>query len=96
MKILKNFDLSKFNTFGIAARAKYFTEVNNEAELKELFTSTIFKNNLKLFLGGGSNILLTQDFEGLVILNKIKGVEILSENDANVTIRAMGEKSGTI
>ena len=90
MKILKNFDLSKFNTFGIAARAKYFTEVNNEAELKELFTSTIFKNNLKLFLGGGSNILLTQDFEGLVILNKIKGVEILSENDASVTIRAMG------
>jgi len=90
MKILKNFDLSKFNTFGIVARAKYFTEVNNEAELKELFASAVFKENEKLFLGGGSNILITRDFPGLVVQNKLKGIEIAEDNSDYVLVRAMG------
>src|SRR3989344_9627760 len=90
MKILKNFDLSKFNTFGIVARAKYFTEVNNEAELKELFASAVFKENEKLFLGGGSNILITRDFPGLVVQNKLKGIEITEDKSDYVLVRAMG------
>lgn len=90
MKILKDYDLTKLNTFGISARAKFFAEIKSEFDLKELFQSQEFKNNKKLFLGGGSNILITHDFDGLIILNRLKGIEILSETGDNVFIKSMG------
>ncbi len=90
MNINKNYDLSKLNTFGIAAKAKFFVEVHNEAEFKELLDSTEFKNNQRLFLGGGSNVLFTKDFDGLVILNKLKGIEILKEDSESVVIKCLG------
>ena len=90
MQILQNYDLTKLNTFGISVQAKFFVELNNESDLKELFLSPEFKNNEKLFLGGGSNILFTKNFNGIVILNKIKGVEIIKEDSENVFIRSMG------
>jgi UDP-N-acetylmuramate dehydrogenase len=77
MQIIKNYDLTKLNTFGIHAEANFFVELGSESDLKELFASTEFKDNEKLFLGGGSNILFTKDFDGIVILNKLKGIEIL-------------------
>ncbi|KKU22016.1 MAG: UDP-N-acetylenolpyruvoylglucosamine reductase [Candidatus Nomurabacteria bacterium GW2011_GWA1_46_11] len=70
MKIKKNYNLSKLNTFGIQANAKFFAEVNTEAELEELFRSPEFKSNEKVFLGGGSNLLLTRDWPGIAVLNK--------------------------
>src|SRR3989344_9277032 len=87
MIISKNYDLTRLNTFGISARAKFFVEIKEEGELTELFGSPIFQKNPKLFLGGGSNVLLTEDFEGLVILNRVKGTEILEENTEEVVIR---------
>lgn len=77
MKILKNYDLTELNTFGISAKAKYFVEIFEEKDLKELFCSKEFKNNERLFLGGGSNVLFTKDFDGIVVLNKLKGIEII-------------------
>ena len=77
IEIKKNYDLTKLNTFGISAWAKFFVELNDEKDLEELFLSPEFKNNQKLFLGGGSNILFTKNFDGIVILNKLKGIEIL-------------------
>ncbi len=77
IKIFQNYDLTKLNTFGIFARAKFFVELEKESDLKELFLSSEFKNSPKLFLGGGSNVLFTKDFDGIVILNKIRGIEIL-------------------
>ncbi len=90
MKILEKFDLTKFNTFGIKAIAKYFVEINSLEDLLSLSQENIFKENPKLFLGGGSNILFTQDFEGLVILNKLKGIETLSEEDNTVFVKSFG------
>jgi UDP-N-acetylmuramate dehydrogenase len=89
MEIKQNYDLTQLNTFGVRARAKFFTEISTEADLTELFTDTLFKNNQRLFLGGGSNILFTRDFDGMVILNKLKGIEILNESSNDVLIRAM-------
>jgi len=89
MKIQHNYNLFKLNTFGISASAKFFVEINNENDLKELFESKEFKDNAKLFLGGGSNVLFTKDFDGIVILNKLKGIEILREDSENVLIRCM-------
>jgi len=90
MKIERNYNLSKLNTFGISVHAKLFVEIKNEDDLKGLFETPEFKNNQKLFLGGGSNVLFTKDFDGLVILNRLKGIEIIEEDGESVRIKCMG------
>ncbi|MCM2339003.1 MAG: UDP-N-acetylmuramate dehydrogenase [Burkholderiales bacterium] len=90
MEILKNYDLTKLNTFGVKAFAKFFFELKEEKDLGGLFLSSEFKNNEKLFLGSGSNILFTKDFDGIVILNSLKGISILKEDEDFVYIRALG------
>src|SRR3989344_4275864 len=89
MRILKDYDLTKLNTFGISVNAKFFIEVESEEDLKELFNLREFKENERIFLGGGSNVLFTKDFEGIVILNKIKGITILEETSDTLTIHSM-------
>jgi UDP-N-acetylmuramate dehydrogenase len=89
-KIFQDYDLTKLNTFGISAQAKFFVELLEEAHLKDLFISPEFKNSQKLFLGGGSNVLFTKDFDGIVVLNKLKGIEISREDSENVFIKSMG------
>ncbi len=88
MKILKEVSLKSYNTFRIDAKAKYFAEVKSEDELSEILTSGEYKNIPKLILGGGSNILLTKDFDGLVLKISIPGIEIISEDDETITIKA--------
>ncbi len=90
MEIYKDYDLTKLNTFGISVKAKFFIEIRDETDLEKLFDTLEFKNSKKLFLGGGSNILFTKNFDGLVILNKLKGIKILSETSTDVVIRSMG------
>ncbi|MEK7080794.1 MAG: UDP-N-acetylmuramate dehydrogenase [Patescibacteria group bacterium] len=90
MKISKNYDLTKLNTFGISVSAKFFIEVHSETDLKELFNLPEFKQNKKIFLGGGSNVLFTKNFDGLVVLNKLKGIKILKAGKGLVFIKAMG------
>ncbi len=88
--IEKDFDLRELNTFGIPARAKYYTEIHSENDLISLLNTSEFKDNPRLFLGGGSNVLFTKDFDGLVILNKLKGIEIAREDSEYVWVRSMG------
>ena len=82
LQIQQNFSLKKFNTFGIAARAKYFVEINHEDELALLFADQKWKNEPRLILGGGSNMLFVDDFDGIVIHINIKGMahELMPEN----------------
>jgi len=86
----ENFSLKAHNTFGVDAKAKYFTEVHSTEELTE--TLNHFKTSTLplLFLGGGSNILLTKDFEGLAIKLNLKGIHegILNEDEVLVTAKA--------
>ena len=90
MQIFKNYNLSKLNTFGINVNAKFFVEIKSENDLEELFALSEFKESKKMFLGGGSNVLFTKDFDGMVILNKLKGIEILEEDSEIVIVKAMG------
>ena len=90
VEIVKDYDLKDLNTFGISAKAKFFAVLENESDILELFESEEFKNNEKLFLGGGSNMLFTKDFDGIVILNKLKGIEILEEDEDTVFLKSMG------
>ena len=72
--------------------AKYFAEFHSAVELQELLVSSVAKVNPKLILGGGSNILFTKNYEGLVLCNRMKGKEILREDEANVFVKvAAGE-----
>lgn len=89
MEIKQNYDLTKLNTFGVSVRAKFLVEVKNESEITELFGMPEFKNNKRIFLGGGSNVLFREDFDGIVIINKLKGIEIISEDSENVLVRVM-------
>lgn len=74
-QILENFPLKNLNTFGVEAFANYFVEINREEELEELFSDKRWKVINRLVLGGGSNILFTQNFDGLVIKINIQGIE---------------------
>ncbi|HEX8038306.1 MAG TPA: FAD-binding protein, partial [Chryseosolibacter sp.] len=86
--VRENVDLYPFNTFGIHSSARYFVTVRSVAEVQELLRSGWFKNHPFLILGGGSNILLTKDFSGVVVKNEIGGVAIVGEDDARVTLKA--------
>jgi UDP-N-acetylmuramate dehydrogenase len=75
LQIQQNVSLKNFNTFGVEAHARYFAEINHEEELKELFMDPQWQQAERLVLGGGSNMLLINDFEGLVIRMNIRGIE---------------------
>lgn len=88
MHINNNTPLKPFNTFGISVNAAYFTEVFSEEELKEALLYASHHCLKVLVLGGGSNVLLTKDFNGLVIKNSIGSIEISHEDDTSVYIKA--------
>ncbi len=81
MNFYKNISLKKLNTFGIKVNCKLFCEVHSKLELTNLIQTQEFKRNNYLILGGGSNMLFTKDFDGLIIKNEIKGIDIIFEND---------------
>lgn len=86
----ENFSLKPYNTFGVDAKAKYFIEIHNIEELKDALNFSKEKSLSLLFLGGGSNILLTKDFDGLAIKLNLKGIseENLNNNEVLVTAKA--------
>ncbi len=86
MQIQENISLRSYNTFGIDVKARYFSRFNNSDELEELTA-----NNSRLptlILGGGSNILFTKDFDGLILKNEIKGIAELHEDSEYVYVKA--------
>ncbi len=90
MRIEKNYDLKGLNTFGIKTKARFFVEIKTEEDLLELFRTKEFKENKKLFLGGGSNILFTGNFDGIVVFNKLKGIEVTKYDLNFVFIKSYG------
>lgn len=88
MNFSNNFSLKKYNSFGIEAKAKYFSGFSTREELEFLLQSTEVKLNQLLVLGGGSNILLTDDYNGVVLKNEIKGIETVEETDEHYIIKA--------
>ncbi len=86
--IQENISLKPFNTFGIDANAKYFAEAESVEELKEILANPSAKSLPLLVVGGGSNLLLTKDFEGLIIHIKIKGIAVVDEDAEHVFVQA--------
>ena len=86
MEILHHFSLKNYNTFGIEAKAKQFVAVHSTDELKNILEQK--KEEKKFILGGGSNMLLTQDIDALVIHIDLKGKSIIEENDDFVWVES--------
>lgn len=84
MQIQSDFSLKNYNTFGIEAKAKQFVSVSSIAELKEI----LVQNNPIFILGGGSNLLLTQDIKKLVLHVNLKGIEIVETNEDFAIVKA--------
>lgn len=92
MNIQENFSLKRYNSFGIDARAKYFASFKTLGELEEslIFYKRVTGTDLSatLILGGGSNMLFTKDFDGLVVKNELMGIEKVREDDNYVYVKA--------
>ena len=86
MQIHTNFSLKNYNTFGIEAKAKEFVSVHSSDELIEILQQR--PASKKFILGGGSNMLLTQDVDALVIHLDLKGKKIIDENDDFVWVES--------
>ena len=84
--IKKNISLKNYNSFNIEVNAKEFVEVNSKDQLIEI--ANITKGKKVLYLGGGSNILFTRDFDGIVIHLNIKGVQFEKTNSDETVVQA--------
>jgi UDP-N-acetylmuramate dehydrogenase len=92
VKILERVNLQSLNTFGIEAYCDHFTEINSIQDFQSLIHDPIYQSKPKLILGGGSNILFTKDFNGLVIKNNLKGIEIVKDESEYAWVKvAAGE-----
>jgi len=87
LDIQRNISLKPYNTFRIPVSAHAFIAINDEADLPRLFAQNDWADRPLLVLGGGSNILFTKDFEGLVIKMAIGGIQVKEQGDT-VLVRA--------
>ena len=87
MDVKENYSLKKYNSFNIDVVAKEFIQINSVKELIDLQKNS--KNKNKLFIGGGSNILFTNNFEGLVVHINLKGISVKKMNENFSEIKVM-------
>ncbi|MDQ3277129.1 MAG: UDP-N-acetylmuramate dehydrogenase [Bacteroidota bacterium] len=88
MQIWENISLRPYNTFRIEAAARYFTAFQSVEELEEIMASRPYQDNASLVLGGGSNILLTRDVDGVVLKNDIGGIAVVQEDENHIYLKA--------
>lgn len=87
-RVLENYSLQSLNTFGIEVKAKYFVEIRSIEQYHALLNSGQYTHVPHIFWGGGSNVLLTQDLNALVVKVAIEGIEVIKEDDQHVWVRA--------
>lgn len=84
-----NYSLQPYNTFGMNVKAAAFTELLSEKDIPEIYNQPDYSKGI-FVLGGGSNLLLTQDVNAWVLHNKIGGIEQIKEDENNVWLKAGG------
>jgi UDP-N-acetylmuramate dehydrogenase len=86
-----NVDLAALNTLALPARARFFAELRNVAELPALLDFAAKQALPVLVIGGGSNVVFSQNFPGLVIKMLLQGVQIQAQAEARLVTAAAGE-----
>ncbi len=87
IEVKENVDLFPFNTFHIHATCRYLVTIRTEEDARQAFEDGLFKSHRHLILGGGSNVLLTGDFDGVVVKNELTGVEVVEEDEDTIRLR---------
>ncbi len=87
MKILKDTSLKAYNTFGIEAKARYFVEINNTEAISKFIDLGLAEENQVFILGGGSNVLFTQDYHGVLLHSTIDSIELIEQDTEFVYVR---------
>jgi UDP-N-acetylmuramate dehydrogenase len=88
LDIVHDFPLDTLNTFRIAARARRYLRVTGAGQLSEVLRDPVLAALPRLVLGGGSNLLFTRDFDGLVLHMALEGREVLGEQGGRTLVRA--------
>lgn len=87
MKDFHDYSLLHHNTFGIDVRCRRFLEIETDDEALRLPTLLTAFDCPLLIIGGGSNLLLTKDFEGTVLRAAIRGIEAKFQDDYSLLLR---------
>jgi UDP-N-acetylmuramate dehydrogenase len=80
--------LKPYNTFGVTAQARYFASFGSVEQLRELLAHPTVKQNQRLVLGGGSNMLFVRNFDGIVLKNELKGIETVAEDEHHYYVKS--------
>ncbi len=88
LQVLSNVSLKPFNTFAINVLAEQFVDVHDDAQIREALHYAQAREMPVLVIGGGSNLLLTRDREGLVMRMASRGIRVVSEKGAQVVVEA--------
>lgn len=91
LQILENISLKPYNSFAINVNARYFAEIKTAEDLTELFQTGLLTSQKLLVVGGGSNILFTHDFDGLIMKISIKGLNSVVDSDEVLVTSGAGE-----
>ncbi len=86
MDIYKDFSLKRYNTFGIDAKAKYYINIKSKEQLLSLFATQEFQSSNHFVLGGGSNVLFRNDYDGLIINMEISGLRLKEINSDHALV----------
>lgn len=86
MQVEENIDLKPYNTLQISVRAKYFVKIQSESDILELMNADLWKKEKHCILNGGSNILFTQDFGGIVVKIETKWIEVIKSENKSLLI----------
>ncbi len=86
-EIKENISLKNYNTFRIDVKSRFFVECTSSKDIVDFLKTRKSPNLPLLVLGGGSNVLFTQDFDGYILRPSIKGIEIINESDVDITVR---------
>ncbi len=89
MEFIQDQSLKAFNTFGIDQKCSWFCVLNHENDLYEVRKFLQEFPMPLLIIGGGSNLLLTHDYDGLVVKNQLKGIQVIKEEGNDVYVKAM-------
>ncbi len=87
IQIKKDVQLKSLNTFGIEAKTRYLAIANTIEKISFALNFASYNNLPVMVLGGGSNILFTQDFDGVIIQPLIPGINVMEDTDEAITIR---------
>lgn len=89
MQILTDADLSAYHTFSISQTCAYLVEISSVQELISVYQNPQWQDLPKLMLGKGSNMLFTQPYQGVVVVNRLQGKQVLeSERHWHLHIEA--------